>query len=107
MFEMSHYNVEEQAILNEFFERRKVNEAYVKSHNLSICPCPCCGLPTIHERNTYEICKVCDWEDDGQDDEDADKVSGGPNGDISLSQSRIQIGKELRLNGIPDIDLPD
>jgi hypothetical protein len=29
------------------------------------------------------------WEDDGQDDHDADEVRGGPNGDLSLTQARI------------------
>ncbi|MGW3665739.1 CPCC family cysteine-rich protein [Streptomyces sp. NPDC005141] len=35
---------------------------------------------TLHERGSYEICPVCLWEDGGQDDHDADRVQGGPNG---------------------------
>ncbi|WP_425511675.1 CPCC family cysteine-rich protein [Xanthomonas arboricola] len=31
---------------------------------------------------------VCFWGDDGQDDDDADDVSGGPNGEISLTEGR-------------------
>jgi hypothetical protein len=31
---------------------------------------------------------VCFWEDDGQDDHDANKVRGGPNGRLSLSDAR-------------------
>jgi len=50
--------------------------------------CPCCGLKTLGERGGYEICAVCFWEDDGQDDDDADEVLGGPNGDLSLSMGR-------------------
>jgi len=50
--------------------------------------CPCCGLLTLEERGGYEICPVCRWEDDGQDDMDADRVRGGPNGFLSLSQAR-------------------
>ncbi|MBX9569636.1 MAG: hypothetical protein K2X77_12110 [Candidatus Obscuribacterales bacterium] len=50
--------------------------------------CPCCGYDTVLERNQYHICPVCWWEDDGQDNEDADKVWGGPNADLSLSQAR-------------------
>ena len=30
--------------------------------------CPCCGHGTLDERGAYEICDVCGWEDDGQDD---------------------------------------
>jgi len=27
-------------------------------------PCPCCGENTLREKDDYEICPVCDWEDD-------------------------------------------
>jgi hypothetical protein len=33
--------------------------------------CPCCHYKTLEERGGYDICPVCFWEDDGQDDEDA------------------------------------
>jgi hypothetical protein len=51
--------------------------------------CPCCGCRTLSERGGYDICPVCYWEDDGQDDQDADVVRGGPNGALSLSQARV------------------
>ena len=50
--------------------------------------CPCCFYLTLTERGGYEICEVCWWEDDGQDDHDADVVRGGPNGALSLTQAR-------------------
>ncbi|MFS8121813.1 CPCC family cysteine-rich protein, partial [Rhizobium sp. BR 250] len=50
--------------------------------------CPCCRCLTLHERAGYEICPVCFWEDDGQDDPYADQVRGGPNADLSLTQAR-------------------
>ena len=50
--------------------------------------CPCCGFLTLDERGSYEICPVCFWEDDGQDDVDADVVRGGPNGALSLTEAR-------------------
>ena len=59
--------------------------------------CPCCGYPTIAQRHAYDICALCDWEDDGQDDPwycpphrgiDPAKVNGGPNGDYSLREAR-------------------
>ena len=46
----------------------------------------------IHGRACDEICKVCFWEDDGQDDHDADDVRGGPNGTLSLRQARLNFG---------------
>jgi len=50
--------------------------------------CPCCGYLTLKERGGDEICSVCFWEDDGQDDSDADTVRSGPNGAASLTQAR-------------------
>jgi hypothetical protein len=50
--------------------------------------CPCCGCKTLSERGGFDICPVCFWEDDGQDDHDADVVRGGPNSDLSLTDAR-------------------
>jgi len=50
--------------------------------------CPCCLFLTLSERGGFDICKVCFWEDDGQDDRDAAAVRGGPNGTLSLEQAR-------------------
>jgi hypothetical protein len=50
--------------------------------------CPCCGFRTLDERGMYDICPICFWEDDGQDDRDADKVRGGPNRSLSLTDAR-------------------
>lgn len=50
--------------------------------------CPCCGFFTLPARGQYELCPVCFWEDDGQDDHDADEVRGGPNGGLSLTEAR-------------------
>jgi hypothetical protein len=50
--------------------------------------CPCCGYPTLESPANYDICELCNWEDDGQDDESADEVWGGPNSDYSLSEAR-------------------
>lgn len=53
-----------------------------------VYPCPCCGFKTLSERGGYDICPVCFWEDDGQDENDAEVVRGGPNGWLSLSEAR-------------------
>jgi hypothetical protein len=50
--------------------------------------CPCCGYKTLPERGGDDICPVCFWEDDGQDDHDADDVRGGPNYTLSLTEAR-------------------
>lgn len=51
--------------------------------------CPACGYPSIQERTSWKLCPICWWEDDGQDEEHADEVWGGPNGDWSLTGYRI------------------
>lgn len=53
--------------------------------------CPCCGYETLSSRGNLEICRVCWWEDDGQDNEDADQ-EGGPNG-MSLTVGRENFKK--------------
>ena len=50
--------------------------------------CPCCKYKTLCSRGGFDICPVCYWEDDGQDDHDADIVRGGPNYELSLTQAR-------------------
>jgi hypothetical protein len=51
-------------------------------------PCPCCRELTVADPGGFEICRVCDWQDDGQSDQDADVVRGGPNGGLSLTEAR-------------------
>lgn len=49
--------------------------------------CPCCGFITLAARGAYEICHVCFWEDDGQDERDAGEIRGGPNHRLSLREA--------------------
>jgi hypothetical protein len=52
--------------------------------------CPCCGYYTLSQRGKWEICDVCFWEDDSENDEydspASDKVYGA-NG-VSLREAR-------------------
>lgn len=76
--------------------------------------CPCCGYPTIVERGVYEICSLCAWEDDGQDDAshrppgvapvDPDAVARGPNHDYSLGEARENFAVNLTAYRPADID---
>ena len=56
--------------------------------------CPCCHNVTLGERGAWEICPVCFWEDDGQDDPRADEVWGGPNYELSLTAARENYKKD-------------
>jgi len=48
--------------------------------------CPCCDYYSLEARGSFEICPICYWEDDGQDLDELEKVSG-PN-HMSLRQGR-------------------
>ena len=61
-------------------------------------PCPCCGFETIRDPGSHENCHICWWEDDGQDNQNANVVMGGPNYDLSLTRARINFLK----HGISD-----
>jgi hypothetical protein len=50
--------------------------------------CLCCGSRTLTTPGVFELCPVCWWQDDGQDEADADVVRGGPNGTLSLTAAR-------------------
>lgn len=43
---------------------------------------------TLDHNGGFEICLICWWEDDGQNDDDANEVRGGPNGRYSLTAAR-------------------
>jgi len=80
-----------------FWERRRFFEVYSpvpnaqagseKSNEVRYA-CPCCGYPTLGSLGEFEICSLCGWEDEGQDDADADLVRGAPNQSFSLVEAR-------------------
>jgi hypothetical protein len=92
------------------FERRRRT-----FEDASRATCPACGYPTIGERAAYEICSLCAWEDDGQDDNAhrppgyadyfaPDDVAGGPNHDYSLTEARGNFAINLTSYRPDDID---
>lgn len=104
-------NDQETLLLSEFTKRRKVFDEHIKVAGINLATCPSCGYPTLLERAGYEICEICNWEDDGQDDKNADEILGGPNKNLSLTTSRLIIGKKLldlseKLSGTLNLD-PD
>ncbi len=62
----------------------------IKNENF---PCPCCGYLTLSEPppGTFEICPVCNWEDDDVQYNNID-FEGGAN-DESLKQARHNFKK--------------
>ena len=58
--------------------------------------CPCCGNETFDEKvpGSYEVCKICGWEDDKAQYEDSD-LAGGANAK-SLREFRRDYAMKLR-----------
>jgi hypothetical protein len=66
-------------------------------------PCPCCAYPTLPRRGWEDICCLCSWQDDGQDDPHADEAWRGPNSHYSLTQARENF-KQYLVIFTPDND---
>ncbi|MFC7677457.1 CPCC family cysteine-rich protein [Paenibacillus sp. GCM10028914] len=60
-------------------------EGYVEK----LLPCPCCNYETLVQRGEYDICPVCFWEDDGNNDPSR---YSGPN-HMTLSAGRRNFEK--------------
>ena len=70
--------------------------------------CPCCGYKTFGQKpdNTFDICKVCFWEDDGVQLDNPD-YEGGANR-VSLRQAQRNFEKfgASELSFIKHVRLP-
>ncbi len=55
--------------------------------------CPCCGYRTLAMPAALELCQVCWWEDDGQEDDDATEVRLTVNGALSLVEARAHFAR--------------
>jgi hypothetical protein len=54
--------------------------------------CPCCDYISLPERGNYIICRICFWEDDGQDIDQLD-VESGPNHGLTLRHGRANFAE--------------
>jgi len=97
-FDTSNLADEDRQILADFHQRRKLFDNYLTENNIALYTCPGCGFPTLSKRGSFKICSVCNWQDDNQDNENADEIWGGPNYELSLTEKRLNIGRQLRQN---------
>jgi hypothetical protein len=72
---------------------REISWVRKREESVKTYRCPCCGYKTLRGRGRDEICPVCFWHDDGQDEPDAHIVLGGPNRDLSLRQAQENFRK--------------
>ena len=56
-------------VRNEYLAKRLASLGHdieaVEGDVEALCTCPCCDFRTLSTRGGYEICPVCQWEDDG------------------------------------------
>lgn len=92
----------DRELLNAFLKRREIFDRFIAEKKLKVFTCPGCGFPTNSTKAEYDICTICDWEDDGYDDNSksifddflvVNKISG-PN-KISLIENRLIISRTL------------
>lgn len=99
-FDINKLTIEDKLLLEQFTSRRKQFDKFICENGYGFYTCPGCGFPTLEERGCYQICPICEWEDNNQDDENANEVWGGPNYDLSLTEKRLKIN--IILNNLSD-----
>lgn len=61
-----------KGVVNSYIEIKIFNflkiNVEIEDEDFSLLECLCCGYQTIAERGNYEICPICFWEDDGNND---------------------------------------
>ncbi|WP_241569623.1 CPCC family cysteine-rich protein [Rosenbergiella collisarenosi] len=65
----------------------------MKHNKESLYQCPCCKKHTLATYRAYEICKLCNWEDDPLQSDNPD-YAGGAN-ITSLHEAQINIIKKI------------
>jgi len=109
---------DDNLIIAAFHAKRKLFDDYLRNYAIGLFTCPGCGYPTLEDRGEFSICQVCFWEDDGQDNETPSVIAdalikfggvSGPNGQLTLTQNRLNIGRQIEenataINGVPDLE---
>src|ERR1700761_5206457 len=95
-FDSSTLTVEDNNLLTEFATRRAILVHHLRQRSIHLLTCPACAFPTLHHQGGFETCPVCDWVDEGQDDEEADEIWKNRNGKLSLTEYRVATGYALR-----------
>ena len=70
--------------------KRRYDVWYEPDNPAPQAQCPCCDDVSLPVRNQSLICPVCFWEDDGQDIDELDRMSGPSHG-ISLRAGRLNV----------------
>jgi hypothetical protein len=74
---------------------RDIFSKFLKEKWIELELCPCCWFPTLYQRAVYDICCICWWEDDWQDEYNKYDILGWPNWDLSLYQAQSNIIQQI------------
>lgn len=62
------YYGEKNQCLSELILKITNKKVIVEGEPEKLFTCPCCQYETLKERGQYDVCPVCSWEDDGNND---------------------------------------
>ena len=93
-FNTSQLSKHQKMLLKEFEKRRTTMQQYIDENQKKATVCPGCAYPTLPKKWFHEICCICNWQHDGQNDVEANEDLGGPN-EGSLTENRLNIGEFL------------
>ena len=96
IFDTTKLTGEDKSLLEVFQKRRIIIQNFIDENDLKLTVCPGCGFPSFPEDWFHNICSVCNWQHDGQDDPHADEIWGGPNYELSLTENRLNICRTLK-----------
>ncbi|XYQ53356.1 CPCC family cysteine-rich protein [Pectobacterium carotovorum] len=57
--------------------------------------CPCCGERTIYALGDYEICPVCNWEDDPVQSREPDCAGGANQMSLNEAKEAFKYGRKV------------
>ncbi len=86
------YGASPNQFLAELYEFSSGEKIVVTGDPEKLYPCKCCGFRTLTELDAYDICRFCNWEDDGtRDPNTPSSVNRGSMIDYRLKLSENQI----------------
>lgn len=82
-------------VVKDFKKRRAFFKQYLQLYHVQKYVCESCGFPVLDDKGVYDVCIICNWEDNGYNDEQAEDPNHSCTEKLTLTAYRIQIAKEI------------
>lgn len=82
-------------IIEDFKKRRAFFKKYLEVYHVQKYICESCGFPIFDDEGANDICRICDWENNGYNDEREDWLNQSAGEKLTLTDYRIQRGEEV------------